>query len=368
MAFARPDKEYKVFQFPRTAIPRIDGDFSDWEIVPDSYSVGLSELYDTHGGRGARLDPREFDLTVKVGWVAGENRLYFYVEAYDDCWDFADEGLRQDIFELVVDADLSGGPFIKEDNGNRNKLPVSDLHFKGHGAHAQNYHIFTPVQPGKDWAMVWGSTPWIKDFPYANVAYDYDFAQGESGTLRMEFWITPFDYAAVEGISRSVVSRLEENELIGLSWCMIDFDTDKPQADPVMCLSHDFRMIRDGSFLNAFPAPAAGRFAVSRDRGRLVFRGNRPRPKAYPFRGPFTRKDREAALEFRRRDRSRRILPRSPLSEGRRMDRYLVCRGPRRLGSKDQSLGSRYQVAGFYDGYDHAVIRLPTEFFRTRPG
>ena len=87
-AFARPDKEYKVFQFPRTAIPRIDGDFSDWEIVPDSYSVGLSELYDTHGGRGARLDPREFDLTVKVGWVAGENRLYFYVEAYDDCWDF----------------------------------------------------------------------------------------------------------------------------------------------------------------------------------------------------------------------------------------------------------------------------------------
>ena len=72
----------------------------------------------------------------------------------------------------MVDADLSGGPFIKEDNGNRNKLPVSDLHFKGHGAHAQNYHIFTPVQPGKDWAMVWGSTPWIKDFPYANVAYD----------------------------------------------------------------------------------------------------------------------------------------------------------------------------------------------------
>mgnify|MGYP000527735166 CR=1 FL=1 len=68
-AFARPDKEYKVFQFPRTAIPRIDGDFSDWEIVPDSYSVGLSELYDTHGGRRARLDPREFDLTVKVGWV-----------------------------------------------------------------------------------------------------------------------------------------------------------------------------------------------------------------------------------------------------------------------------------------------------------
>lgn len=50
MGVRRPDKEYKVFQFPRTAIPRIDGDFSDWEIVPDSYSVGLSELYDTTAG------------------------------------------------------------------------------------------------------------------------------------------------------------------------------------------------------------------------------------------------------------------------------------------------------------------------------
>ena len=100
--------------------------------------------------------------------------------------------------------------------------------------------------------MVWGSTPWIKDFPYANVAYDYDFGPGESGVLKMEFWITPFDYAAVEGPGRSVVSQLTENELIGMSWCMIDFDVDRPKADPVMCLSHDFRMIRDASFLNAF--------------------------------------------------------------------------------------------------------------------
>ena len=252
MAFARPEKEYKIFQFPQTAIPRIDGRFDDWTMVPDSYAVGLSELYDTHGGRGAKLSPKEFDLTVKVGWVKGESRLYFYLEASDDSWDFADWGLRQDIFELVVDGDASGGLFIKEDNGNKNLLPVSDLHFKGHGAHAQNYHIFTPAQAGKAWAMVWGATPWIKDFPWANVAYDYDFKAGEQGKLRMEFWITPFDHADVDGPARSVVSELREGEWIGLSWCMIDFDTDKPQADPVMCLSHDFRMIRDASFLNAF--------------------------------------------------------------------------------------------------------------------
>ena len=40
---------YRVFQFPRTAIPRIDGDFSDWDIVPDTYAVGIDEMWDDTG-------------------------------------------------------------------------------------------------------------------------------------------------------------------------------------------------------------------------------------------------------------------------------------------------------------------------------
>ncbi len=31
MSFARPDKEFKVYQFPQNMTPRIDGDFSDWK-------------------------------------------------------------------------------------------------------------------------------------------------------------------------------------------------------------------------------------------------------------------------------------------------------------------------------------------------
>ena len=30
---------FKVFQFPKNQIPRIDGSFEDWDIVPDSYVV-----------------------------------------------------------------------------------------------------------------------------------------------------------------------------------------------------------------------------------------------------------------------------------------------------------------------------------------
>ena len=87
-----------------------------------------------------------------------------------------------------------------------------EAHFTFHGVHAQNYHIFTPAD-GKDWTMVWGCQPWIKNLPYANAAYNYNFKHGESGKLVLEFYITPFDYAAYEGPERSVESKLQENKI-----------------------------------------------------------------------------------------------------------------------------------------------------------
>ncbi|MCK0148086.1 PKD domain-containing protein [Arenibacter sp. F26102] len=245
-----PDKEYKIYQFPKDQIPRIDGAFDDWNMVSETYSIGLDQLMDTERGLGTNLDPKDYNIEVKVGWVKDLNRLYFYLEADDDYWSFNDKALSQDIFELVVDGDLSGGPFIKKHNGNVKRFPYEKLHFKGHGAHAQNYHIFTPVQ-NKDEVMVWGNTPWIKEFPYYNAAYDFDFEHGEAGKLIMEFWITPFDHAAVEGIDRSTVTQLKENNVIGLSWCIIDYDK-SPKFEGFMNLAHDTKMIYDASYLNTF--------------------------------------------------------------------------------------------------------------------
>lgn len=239
-----------IYQFPREYTPSIDGDFSEWEMVPNSFYIGSDQLKNTVFAEDEPQDPADYDLKVKVGWVNGLNRLYFYLEAYDDYWDFNDPGLNQDIFELVVDADLSGGNFIADSNLHRDRLSAQELYFKGHGGHAQNYHIFTPVKD-KDWAMVWGNAYWIKNFPYSQVAYDHQLKHGEGGTLKMEFYITPFDYASHEGFDKSVVSELKENELIGLSWLTIEYDgTGKKET--FRNLAHDIRMIRDGSYLCAF--------------------------------------------------------------------------------------------------------------------
>lgn len=219
-SWAQEKRSYEIFQFPANQIPRIDGNDDDWNIVPDSFTVGIDQLLDD-SGKHENADPQNLDVKVKVGWVKGMNRLYFLYEAYDNYWDFSLPGLHNDTFELVVDGDQSGGPFIDRFHPNKN-LNIMDAYFSFHGVQAQNYHIFTPAD-GKDWALVWGSQPWIKELPYANSTCKYNFKPGESGKLILEFWITPFDYAGNDP-SRAVKSILTENKNVGLCWAIIDYD------------------------------------------------------------------------------------------------------------------------------------------------
>ncbi len=212
---------FKVFQFPADQIPRIDGKDDDWAIVPDSYAITLADMHDDEH-KHAAPDPKDLDIKVKVGWVKGLNRLYFLYEAYDNYWDFADTGLHNDTFEVVVDGDRSGGPLIPRFRNNTDQNEW-DAHFSMHGVQAQNYHIMTPAE-GKDWALAWGCQPWDKELPWANHAQNYSFRPGQSGEYILEFYITPFDYASCDGPDRAVESKLYEKKIIGLSWAVIDYD------------------------------------------------------------------------------------------------------------------------------------------------
>jgi hypothetical protein len=265
-ALERPEVTFKVFQFPPNMIPRIDGDDDDWAMVPDSYAIGMDQLVDTEAPAGTVTprDPKKLDVKVKVGWVKGLNRLYFLYEASKDYWDFSRPDLHNDIFEVVVDGDLSGGPLIDEYHrdvwtqqavGDMSKLDPrissSDAYFAQQGAHAQNYHIFTPAKD-KDWTMDWGCAQYTKELPYANHALKYNFKPGEPGKLVLEFYITPFDYAGCEGPERAVESVLTENKLIGLSWAVIAYHDPKSNARQFWNLSHKQTFFGNASDLVGF--------------------------------------------------------------------------------------------------------------------
>ena len=246
----RPGVTFKIFQFPADQIPRIDGNADDWKMVPDDYAIGTDQLVDdTH--KFAKTNPNDLDVKVKVGWVKGLNRLYFLYEAYDNYWDFAKPGLHNDIFEVVVDGDLSGGPLIERMQPTR-ELSERDAHFSMHGVQAQNYHIFTPSE-GKDWALAWGCQPWDKELPWANHAQSYSFRPGQPGRYVLEFYITPFDYAACEGPLRSVESLLYENKIVGLSWAVIDYDgSPDGKNNGFWNLSPEHNMYGNANYLREF--------------------------------------------------------------------------------------------------------------------
>jgi len=302
-ALERQGTTFKVFQFPPNMIPRIDGNTDDWAMVPESYSIGMEQLEDTEapGGHGRDYNPKDLDVHVKVGWVKGLNRLYFLYEAYDNYWDFARPDLHNDIFEVVVDGDLSGGPLI--DQYHRDvwtskavgamsvvdpRLSRSQAYFSYQGAHAQNYHIFTPAKD-KDWAMDWGCAQYTKELPYANHALRYDAKPGHPGKLTLEFWITPFDYAGCEGPQRAVESVLTENKLIGLSWAVIDYDDEKSDKRHFWNLSHKQTFFGNASELVGF---------------RLM-------PLESQFETPFS-----AQYSFKVVDRERRLVAFKDLSAG----------------------------------------------------
>lgn len=265
LAVEKPDTTYAIFQFPANMIPTIDGNTIDWDMVPDSYIIGTDQLWDDSGKHDS-IDRGTLDIRVKVGWVKGLNRLYFLYEAYDDYWDFSQTGLHNDTYEVVVDADLSGGPLIDQEHKDvwtpeavgveratpDPRLDLTEAHWSFHGVHAQNYHIFTPAE-GKDWTLAWGVQPWIKELPYANSAISYDFRPGDSGNLVLEFWITPFDYAGPEGPVRAVESVLKEDKIIGLCWAVIDYDdVNKKGNNGFWNLSPKHTMYGNASHLCAF--------------------------------------------------------------------------------------------------------------------
>jgi hypothetical protein len=250
LALERPEVPFKVFQFPADQIPRIDGKIDDWAMVPEDYVVGTDKLGDD-SGRGRVIDRKSIDVRVRVGWVKGLNRLYFLYEATDDYWDFARPDLHNDIFELVVDGDMSGGPLIERFHPEKN-LEARERYFAFQGVHAQNYHIFTPAE-GKDWCMAWGpQAAWIKELPYSNAKCSYNFKPGESGKLVLEFWITPFDYAGAEGPQRAVESVLRENKSIGLCWAVLDYDGVEKKGNAFWNLSPKHTMYGQASELVAF--------------------------------------------------------------------------------------------------------------------
>ena len=76
--------EVQIFQLPPALMPHIDAKTDDWKIGGEQYTYRNDKLHGAECGHPRGIDPKDLDVSVKVGWVKGLNRLYFLYEPYDE--------------------------------------------------------------------------------------------------------------------------------------------------------------------------------------------------------------------------------------------------------------------------------------------
>ena len=241
---------FPVFQFTDDQVPVMDGDLSDWDIVPAAYWTGTSDLMETVRGLGTDFDEQDLAVETAVGWNDTHNRLYFVVRAHDDVVNMEHEGWGGihggDLWEVVVDGDHSGGIY----NGFSSTDTVLENRHKS--AHCQNYHAFLPPLSADYTVWLWGEAQWVCSPPYSQTGWSFEGEPEGRGTVHQEMSLTPFDDLNWVGIDSSRVHDLQEGEILGISWSFLDYDHDDGKYDGFWNLSHMTRMDHTADLLPDF--------------------------------------------------------------------------------------------------------------------
>lgn len=262
---------YKAFPFGDDQIPTMDGDLSDWDIVPEEYLLDLTDHEEVRAKLFDQYDRTDLDIKrVAVGWNDRSNRLYFMAEVYDDVVRFHKDNPDSldtyysrlhgayvhgaDIWEIVIDADHGGELVVGYSKDDAEEM-------RRRSAYTQNYHLYMPPLNGEYWHWLWGKALWTKDAAYSGVGWRFAGAHTDSGTVTYETYLTPFDDLHPAGIDSSVVHDLTAGKVIGLSWAFLDADESETEFDAFWSLSKDrvMKMYCMGEYLVDFllvPPPA----------------------------------------------------------------------------------------------------------------
>ena len=268
------DTVYPIFQFPEDKIPKMDGDFSDWDIFPQNYVIDNTPHAEVHRDSA---DHNKSDLNIykiAVGWSDKTNRLYFFAEVYDDVWRFKHPNTDSldtqhsrltgahvhgsDIWEIVVDADHAGDKVI-------NFSEETDAELRFRSAYTQNYHLYIPPLNGHYWHWLWGKSLWTKNEEFSGMGWSGNkerqfknlwtggkISHLDAGRIKYECYLTPFDDLHPNGITESITHDLKENAIIGLSWGFIDADMLDDTYDAFWSFNKQGKIYCDGKFLADF--------------------------------------------------------------------------------------------------------------------
>jgi hypothetical protein len=224
---------WNAFQWPPGAAPTLDGDLSEWDLVPEDYHIGMDDQHlDSEGN--ADYDFADLNMDIIIGYSADTDMLYFMMERFDDHYDRDGQGGGaggDDSWEVHIDGDHTGdlmrvGSAVIEDENER---------ALAQGRGAQAYHTrFPPLGDtgGDSWTWFWMSSgTWHTDPQYGDFGFQLDGSlnSGEA-TAFIEFSKVAWDDFLFTGPGESTLHDFVPEEIIGLGWQVVDHDGNGPDA------------------------------------------------------------------------------------------------------------------------------------------
>lgn len=208
-------------QFPDNAVPTIDGDLSDWNIVPESpYILRADKMFDPaqfqEAGRG-ELDLSDFNPMHILGWNDSMNKVYFANQVFDNIHNTDREDparhWNDDNWEVEVNP-----THLAAEEQNLEGEPVNRIAYKW---------VVPPVEGVYQSIEPVGDLAWLSDGS-DYVSYGWGFTgdmYGES-TYYYEMSITPIASLPRENATpeNTEIVDLEEDEIIHISIFNGDID------------------------------------------------------------------------------------------------------------------------------------------------
>lgn len=226
-----PTANYFAVGFPASDLPTIDGDLSDWDVIPEAYHVTMVDAFEeTRRGVGTDFDLNDLNMNLIVGWSPSNNRIYGMLWASDDYlqatkraetarFNYDDEG------HFCVDADHSGGPTY----GAWADLSAEEQQ-QFEGRYAQLYSTIVPPIDGY-WNWMYLGGWWLTQSGLGTCCPDLlEVGWGMEGELNgpgnwmLEYKVTPWAELDWDGVDESTFVTLEEEGTIGIGYLWKDYD------------------------------------------------------------------------------------------------------------------------------------------------
>jgi hypothetical protein len=244
LAHEPPGEVFYAFQFPANAVPQLDGDLSDWNMVPrDIFEISVENGWIVETVRGDDSgELSDFNARQMWGWSDATNKVYSMASVVDEMLnnnrDDPTKYNYDDDWHFVLDADHSGGDMYADDwpalpqEENRKLFYTTGRLWQIHVPPIDGYYAFTYIE-ATDWMTTGRELP----FPeYVEIGWSRTGSSGGPGTYAYEIKLTPWEHWDWEGPAASTIVDLAVGKIIHVGSLSKDYDANDGRYDG----SYDF--------------------------------------------------------------------------------------------------------------------------------